>query len=113
MERVLHLAAPVGQGGTTWVAYEWLETGETVSTPPIPSEGAGKWYHSRVLPLSVARRSEAAAQQHLLLKVQWKGPSARARDAVAVGRVVLDLGPLFSGLQVGLNTDICPSEILT
>eukprot|EP00976_Prorocentrum_cordatum_P037598 763917-Prorocentrum_minimum.AAC.1 len=150
VERVLHLEAPGGQaGGTVWVAYDWLETGEAVRTPPIPSEGAGKWYHARVLPLSAARRAAAEAQQHLLLKVQWRGgasgrkaaddidaaanannanktndgittaespPSSSyhhsaspfaqtadqrqvSEDEVTLGRVVLDLAPLFAGLS--------------
>jgi hypothetical protein len=42
VERILHLATPGASAGVTWIAYDWLETGETVLTPPINSNGAGK-----------------------------------------------------------------------
>jgi len=100
VERMLHL--PTVEHGVdedssrVRVSYQWLETGETVSTSLVTRATAAQWFHSRYLPLAFSRR-RTTAERILLLHVHQRSEGAAAEQLV--GCVALDLEPLRAGLQ--------------
>jgi hypothetical protein len=100
VERMLHL--PTVEHGVdedsskVRVSYQWLETGETVSTSLVTRATAAQWFHSRYLPLAFSRR-RTTAERILLLHVHERSEGAAAEQLV--GCVALDLEPLRAGLH--------------